>query len=411
MHYMFKIRNTVALCTLLGAATLLSGCSGLPVSSAASDATASSVTRTADGKLILQPISVSAMSAFEGDGIYYFDNADRSEMRLGKAQKNGARPIVEKFPAGAHHGFTWGSGAVAVLRSGQALDAHGNATLTRVSDDTVRLTFVGGGKTPLNLKVKLVAYNLEGHPIGGKLVTRHNTPTSAGYIIGGRHVFPKGAIGYRTIVSTDRDEVLVPTRAAFTGSNSIEAFSGRFTKSIPYCLRYIPGPEAEPVGLRFTQAIEKKTRKNGRRIEEVGQSGEVTLLPVKRNTLFCAAEGSSQLSTATWRLRYVNGTRLIDFSFPDEVNAPSFGILPEHRKALFPAFAEEKMTSKATKGKKAVTTTQVRPSIVWVGNTEIEDAQWRFNRVAADAISEALDATKEKREAWEKENGVTRDKH
>lgn len=408
MHSSFKIRTTLTLCTLLGAAGLLSGCSGLPVSSNTSNTT-SSLARTADGKLILQQISVSAISAFEGEGLYYFDNAQRSELRLGKAQKNGARPIVEKFPEGANHGFSWGSGAVAVLRSGQALDAHGKATLVPVGDDAVRITFAGGGKTPLNLKVRVVAYNLEGHPIGGKLVTRQNTPTPAGYIIGGRHVFPKGAIGYRTIVSTDRDEVLVPSRAAFTGSNSIETFSGRFTKSIPYCLRYLPGSDVEPIGLRFTKAIEKKTRKNGRRLEEVGQSGEVALLPVKRNTLFCAAEGSSQLSTATWRLRYVNGTRLIDFTFPEDVNASSFGILPENRKALLPAFAEEKVVTKS-KGK-TVTNTQVRPSIVWLANTEIEDAQWRFNRIAADAISEALDATKAKREAWEEENGIKHTKH
>ena len=257
----------------------------------------------------------------------------------------------------------------------------------------------------VDYRVKLVAYSLEGQPIGPRLVTRQNTPTPAGYVIGTRHVFPKGAVGYRAVVSTDRDEVLVPTRAAFTGSNSIEAFSGRFTKTIPYCLRYIPGPDAEPIGVHFNQAIEKKVRRNGRRLEEVGQTGEAVLLPVKRNTLFCAAEGSSQLSTATWRLRYVNGTRLIDFTFPDDVSASSFGILDAHRKALLPALAEEKTVTKTARNQ-SVTRTQVRPSVVWLAGTEVEDAQWRFNRIAADAVSEAIEATKEAREAWEQGRSV-----
>ena len=62
--------------------------------------------------------------AFTQDGIFYFDDNRRSELKLGAPDKKGAYPIVESFPKGASHGFSWGSGAVAILRNGQPLDAH-----------------------------------------------------------------------------------------------------------------------------------------------------------------------------------------------------------------------------------------------------------------------------------------------
>lgn len=98
-------------------------------------------------------------------------------------------------------------------------------------------------------------------------------------------------MGYRTVASVDETEVLVPTQKAFTGSAQIEDFSQRFAKDIPYCLRFIPNRDAEPLGLRFPKAIVKQTKTvkltRGRtRTEEVAQSGEAMLYPVKKNTLF-----------------------------------------------------------------------------------------------------------------------------
>ena len=352
-------------------------------------------------------LATPTFEAFTQDGIFYFDDNRRSELKLGAPDKKGAYPIVESFPKGASHGFSWGSGAVAILRNGQPLDAHPKATLTNDSAaNVVRIRLAGANdKTPLELKVKLIAYSLEGVAIGPYLVTRQNTSTTAGYIISSRHTFPKGAVGYRAVVSTDRDEVLVPTRTAFTGSNSIEAFSSRFTHDIPYCLRYIPGASSEPIGMRFQKAIVKQTKKVGKSLQEVGQSGEAQLFPVKKGTIFCAAEGKTQLSSAAWRLRYVNGTRVLDFTFPYDVSAPNFGILEANRGALLPAFAEEKNVEQQGR-RKTVAVTKVRPAVVWLANTEVQDAQWRFNRIAADAISEAIERTKADREAFEAQSGA-----
>ena len=147
------------------------------------------------------------------------------------------------------------------------------------------------------------------------------------------------------------------------------------------------------MGLRFPKAIVKQTKTvkltRGRtRTEEVAQSGEAMLYPVKKNTLFCAAEGS-QTAAAQWNLQYVNGTRVISFTFPDEVSPANYGFLKTHRDALRLAFAEERVKQR---GK---TTTQVRPAAL--------DEQCRFNAVAADAVSDAIRLTADQRAAWEAE--------
>jgi len=120
------------------------------------------------------------------------------------------------------------------------------------------------------------------------------------------------------------------------------------------------------------------------------------LYPVKKNTLFCAAEGS-QTAAAQWNLQYVNGTRVISFTFPDEVSPANYGFLKTHRDALRLAFAEERVKQR---GK---TTTQVRPAALWLAGKPVLDEQWRFNAVAADAVSDAIRLTADQRAAWEAE--------
>ena len=254
---------------------------------------------------------------------------------------------------------------------------------------------------PMSLSIKLIAYDLSGLPIGPYLKTRAGKSTPAGWLIANRYVFPEGSVGYRTVASVDETEVLVPTQKAFTGSAQIEDFSQRFAKDIPYCLRFIPNRDDEPLGLRFPKAIVKQTKTvkltRGRtRTEEVAQAGEAMLYPVKKNTLFCAAEGS-QTAAAQWNLQYVNGTRVISFTFPDEVSPANYGFLKTHRDALRLAFAEERVKQR---GK---TTTQVRPAALWLAGKPVLDEQWRFNAVAADAVSDAIRLTADQRAAWEAE--------
>lgn len=385
----------------LGSSLMLSGCFATtqPVASAVPASEAPRAKRGAQEKPRLLPMPT--LDAFRGKGIYSFDDEVRTQLFIKDAiAVNGRYAVQENFPLGTRHGFTWGSGAVALLRSGRVIDVERPSFLTINKTRDVLFQFKGGGQKPVELKVVIVAYDLENQPIGPYLVTRQNTPTPTGYVIGSKYVFPKGAVGYRAILEIDRDEVLVPSRQAFTGSDTIENFSKRFTREIPYCLRYIPSRKAEPLGLRFDKPIVKKTKKVRNRTEEVGQSGNVKLFSVKKDTLFCAAQGASVLATAKWDLRYVNGTRLLEFTFPRSVASSDFGVLKSHRHALNLAFAEEIAEERGR------TVRKVRPVIVWKAGEEIVDAQWRFNDVAADAVSNAIDLTKSARVAWKKEHGI-----
>lgn len=351
-------------------------------------------------------LSMPTFDAFRGDGIFFFDDNLRSRLYVSdKIAVNGRWPVLEDFDRGATHGFTWGAGAATVLRNGVAQALTSASTISVEKSGAVILHYGDAGKRgtrPLNLRVKLTAYDLSGLPIGPYLRTRADRATPAGWLIGKNYVFPEGSVGYRATVSTDVDEVLVPTRNAFTGSATIEDFSKRFTKDIPYCLRFLPSKRAEPLGIRFPEPIAKKTKtvkdRRGRtRTEEVAQTGEVSVYPVKKNTLFCAASGS-QLASARWDLRYVNGTRAIAFTFPPSVNPGNYGIQTAHAKALKPAFAEEKITDRRGR-----TVRQVRPAALWEAGEPVLDAQWRFNAVAADAVTDAIARTADKRAEWERE--------
>ena len=378
----------------LGSSMMLSGCFATtqPLASAVP---ADEAPRKKSDERKPRLLPMPTLDAFRGHGIYSFDDEVRTQLFIKDAiAVNGRYAVQENFPLGTRHGFTWGSGAVALLRNGRVIDVERPSFLTLNKTRDVLFQFKGGGQKPVELKVVIVAYDLENQPIGPYLVTRQKTPTPTGYVIGSKYVFPKGAVGYRTILEIDRDEVLVPTRTAFTGSARIEDFTKRFTRQIPYCLRYIPTRKAEPLGLRFDKPIVKKTKTVRGRAEEVAQSGSVQLFPVKKNTLFCAAEGSSVLGTAKWDLRYVNGTRLLEFTFPKSIASSNFGVLREHRHALKLAFAEEVAEERGR------TVRKVRPVMVWKAGEEIVDAQWRFNDIAADAVSDALARTKDARKAW-----------
>lgn len=377
----------------LGSLLALTGCASTQPSAAVPAAEAPAKKKT---EPVRKPMPV--IDAFRGKGVYYFDDNARTQLFIrDDIAVNGRWDVQENFPLGSRHGFTWGSGAVAILRDGAPLDAQRPMFLTLDPKRNVLVHFEGGGAKPLTLRVRLEAFDISDLPIGPYLKTRQGTPTAAGYFIGNSYVFPKGSVGYRAVLSIDRDEVLVPTKTAFTGADSIENFSKRFTKEIPYCLRYIPDRTSEPAGFRFAGPIVKKTKRVKRRVEELPQSGEAQVFPVKKGTIFCAAEGKTQLGAARWQLRWVNGTRVLEFTFPDEIPSGSYGILPEHKRALHLAFAEEKMKE----GRR--TSVKVRPAAVWLANEEIRDAQWRFNETAADAITDAIERTKADRSAWEAE--------
>lgn len=403
MHQFKLQRSTIAVGLACAAVLTLSGCAATSITGS----TAVPAAEASAKKMKAEPVKISmpVVDAFRGSGIFFFDDNVRSRLYISDTiAVNGRLPLKEEAPRGVAKGFTWGAGAATILRNGEPQPLTSPQALSVEKSGNVRLHYPplkAKNAKPMSLSIKLIAYDLSGLPIGPYLKTRAGKSTPAGWLIANRYVFPEGSVGYRTVASVDETEVLVPTQKAFTGSAQIEDFSQRFAKDIPYCLRFIPNRDAEPLGLRFPKAIVKQTKtvkltRGHTRTEEVAQSGEAMLYPVKKNTLFCAAEGS-QTAAAQWNLQYVNGTRVISFTFPDEVSPANYGFLKTHRDALRLAFAEERVKQR---GK---TTTQVRPAALWLAGKPVLDEQWRFNAVAADAVSDAIRLTADQRAAWEAE--------
>ena len=50
------------------------------------------------------------------------------------------------------------------------------------------------------------------------------------------------------------------------------------------------------------------------------------------------------------------------------------------------------------------------PARVWRANRRITDYQWRFNETAAEAVREALEATKEARREWDAKHATKKTK-
>lgn len=228
-------------------------------------------------------------------------------------------------------------------------------------------------------------------------------PTHAALFMGEER-FPEGSIAYATTLWVKQDELLATSATAFTGSNTIEAFSQRFTKETPYCLNVLSGNDVQPIGLRFSKAIQKKTVRKSKRSRpvEVDQTGRVKVYQTKPGTIFCQRNIPDAIGEAAWHLRYVNGTRTLTLAFPDAIDPLSIGLMTANKDNLLPAFAEEKTDKR--NGRRVI------PAILWLKDKPIRDSQYRFNKTAAKAITDAIKASRPKREAWEaaNESEVTR---
>ena len=96
----------------------------------------------------------------------------------------------------------------------------------------------------------------------------------------------------------------------------------------------------------------------------------------------------------------MNGTRTISFTFPEHLNPEDYGVAKAHRDALRVALAQEKA------GKK----TKLVPARLWLAGKPITDYQWRFNETAAEAVREALEATKDARREWDAKHATKKGK-
>ena len=395
--------------TLLGsmsaaAALWLTGCAATkPIEEPAEPATFTNLgpRATPATPTLARRIPIPVVDAFKGDGIFFFADDEGAQFCITDLiRENNAYPVVENYRFGKPHGFTWGAGAVGIVRDGQRLPPE-KPILLRPEGDHVVIVF--DGAKHMELHVSLEAYDVSNHEIRDYLRTRGNMPTHAALFMGEER-FPEGSIAYATTLWVKQDELLATSATAFTGSNTIEAFSQRFTKETPYCLNVLSGNDVQPIGLRFSKAIQKKTVRKSKRSRpvEVDQTGRVKVYQTKPGTIFCQRNSPDAIGEATWHLRYVNGTRTLTLAFPDAIDPLSIGLMTANKDNLLPAFAEEKTDKR--NGRRVI------PAILWLKDKPIRDSQYRFNKTAAKAITDAIKASRPKREAWEaaNESEVTR---
>ena len=395
--------------TLLGsmsaaAALWLTGCAATkPIEEPAEPATFTNLgpRATPATPTLARRIPMPVVDAFKGDGIFFFADDEGAQFCITDLiRENNAYPVVENYRFGKPHGFTWGAGAVGIVRDGQRLPPE-KPILLRPEGDHVVIVF--DGAKHMELHVSLEAYDVSNHEIRDYLRTRGNMPTHAALFMGEER-FPEGSIAYATTLWVKQDELLATSATAFTGSNTIEAFSQRFTKETPYCLNVLSGNDVQPIGLRFSKAIQKKTVRKSKRSRpvEVDQTGRVKVYQTKPGTIFCQRNIPDAIGEAAWHLRYVNGTRTLTLAFPDAIDPLSIGLMTANKNNLLPAFAEEKTDKR--NGRRVI------PAILWLKDKPIRDSQYRFNKTAAKAITDAIKASRPKREAWEaaNESEVTR---
>ena len=395
--------------TLLGsmsaaAALWLTGCAATkPIEEPAEPATFTNLgpRATPATPTLARRIPMPVVDAFKGDGVFFFADDEGAQFCITDLiRENNAYPVVENYRFGKPHGFTWGAGAVGIVRDGQRLPPE-KPILLRPEGDHVVIVF--DGAKHMELHVSLEAYDVSNHEIRDYLRTRSNMPTHAALFMGEER-FPEGSIAYATTLWVKQDELLATSATAFTGSNTIEAFSQRFTKETPYCLNVLSGNDVQPIGLRFSKAIQKKTVRKSKRSRpvEVDQTGRVKVYQTKPGTIFCQRNIPDAIGEAAWHLRYVNGTRTLTLAFPDAIDPLSIGLMTANKDNLLPAFAEEKTDKR--NGRRVI------PAILWLKDKPIRDSQYRFNKTAAKAITDAIKASRPKREAWEaaNESEVTR---
>ncbi len=313
-----------------------------------------------------KPINVPSFDALKGDGLYHFQGTRMSNIRAAATPGEGNRYALTETSGDANQTTLNGQIDVAhaVLNGERRALGRPNFAIPG-NDGSVYIVYAG--QAPLRMAVTLQAYDVSDMPISYFLRTPENYPKQEAAKAGSSR-FPKGSVAYLATGRFFDDVLMLPRRESFTGASNTAQFIGNFSKAIPYCLAYEDRREAKPYAMLFRQASNAK-------------KGEVVLYPAKTGTLFCDRVGEKVIGQGEWEERTVAGTRAIVLSFPAQVDPLDTGVSTVERESARIAFIEP------TKGQPGV-----RPGKLYQAGASVYDYQYRFNKVAADAVSQAIGA-------------------
>jgi hypothetical protein len=311
-----------------------------------------------------KPITTPSFDAFKGEGLYHFQGARVSNIRAAATAGEGNRYALTESSNDPNQATLNGNIDVAhaVLNGERRALGRPNFAIP-ANDGSVYVVYAG--QASLRMAVTLQAYDVSDMPISLFLRTPENYPKQEA-AKAGKAVFPKGAIAYLATARFFDDVLMLPRRESFTGATNTGQFVGNFSKQIPYCLAYEDRQGAKPYAMYFRAAAP-------------GKKGEVSLYPAKTGTLFCDRAAEQVIGQGEWEERTIGGTKAIVLSFPAQVDPLDTGVSTVERESARIAFIEP------TKGLPGV-----RPGKLYQAGASVYDYQYRFNKVAADAVRQAI---------------------
>ncbi|MDO4936662.1 MAG: hypothetical protein Q4E62_01975 [Sutterellaceae bacterium] len=321
------------------------------------------------------------------EGIYAFFDTHRSLFQL-QPQTDGSMKAVEIVEVAGQRALTWGTGASTLYRNGQPVENTGDMTATVLEDG--RLLLQNTGVAPFNMALHLRAFSIAGKPIRHFLRNANNQPDDLAWFMPETAVFPAGSMAYLGTYWLGDDEIVRPSKNAFTGAKTLENLIRRFSRNTPFCLSYVNHQDAHPYGVLFK---EKPSR--SRRSKDVATSGEFHLVPVKNASVFCEPIPETQEAHGTWQIVRIQGTRVLELTPTDAVECSDLGIQPVNKDSTDVGFAE--VMVKGEKGERL----NVVPVKILRNNQPIVDFRLKFNAKAAEAIQKHLEDADRARETHE----------
>ena len=222
-----------------------------------------------------------AISGLEGDGLSYFNKTDWNRFSIKKVNDH----YVPVFKSGdpKDNSIGWGTGAVGLVTDGKITEPEVIASVREIDPQTVEFSYK---KSPLKLTVKMVPYDVSGLPIKYFLRTHGDKPSNVAFFVKNDALFPAGSVAWMSFLSVSQNELFVTSKNGFTGSDTLENFTSRFTKQTPYCVGFIEGTNAQPIGLRFDHAVKKLVQKDAKgRLVEKAQTGDMAVWKTKPQSL------------------------------------------------------------------------------------------------------------------------------
>lgn len=219
-------------------------------------------------------------------------------------------------------------------------------------------------KNQAHMLLKVTAIDVSGQKIAHFLKDMDGNDCLLSSKINPWDKFPPGSVAFAPVMRLDRNELIIPNPDVMTAQKSLDKFVATYSGKIPSCLRYERRPGAQPYAIRFKRHNQK--------------GGQVIIYKADRSNIMCDSIGDP-VAQGTYQRRRINGTNVMTFQFPNQIDSRDIGIKSGHKNAMEFALIEMNSPKK-----------EVLPGRIIYANRDFYDYQYRFNKTAANAINQAL---------------------